>query len=150
MQKIKSFTIDHTSLERGIHLSRRDAWDGAVCTTLDVRLRLPNREPALTPACSHTIEHIAATLLRNDPTWGGRVIYWGPMGCLTGFYLILWGEVEASEAEPLLRDVFRRLASYEGEIPGCSAEECGNWRLHSLEEAREAARQYLREQWTID
>ena len=145
MEKIASFTIDHNILTRGVYVSRQDNVNGNVITTFDIRMKEPNREPALSPEAIHTIEHLAATYLRNNPEWKERVIYWGPMGCLTGNYLILAGNLKADDIMPLMRDTFSFIADYEGEIPGAKPEECGNYRLHSLEAAKAESKKYLEE-----
>ncbi len=145
MEKIPSFTIDHEHLPRGIFVSRKDSVGGETVTTFDIRMKAPNREPAITPAAQHTIEHLAATYLRNEPTWRDRVLYWGPMGCLTGSYLLLRGDFESRDIVELMRDTFRFIAEYQGEIPGASPHDCGNWRFHNLLAARHEARRFLEE-----
>ena len=135
MKKIPSFTIDHLRLLRGIYVSRKDPVGGEVVTTFDIRMKEPNR----------TIEHLAATYLRNDPVWGDRIVYWGPMGCLTGNYLLMRGDLQPEDILPLMRDTFRFVAGYEGEVPGAAPSDCGNWRLHDLPKARQEAEKYLRE-----
>lgn len=146
MKKIASFTIDHTRLEPGIFLSRRDTtpW-GDVISTFDIRLTRPNREPAVDGAALHTIEHLAATFLRNHPQWAPRVIYWGPMGCLTGSYLLLSGELTSADILPLMRETFEFIAGFEGDIPGATARDCGNYTYNNLPEARRVARRFLDE-----
>ncbi len=145
MDRIASFCIDHTTLKRGIYVSRRDEVGGETITTLDIRMKEPNREPALGQGAIHTIEHLAATYLRNDAEWGPRIIYWGPMGCLTGNYLIIRGAVEPADVLPVMQRTFRFIADYEGDIPGASAAECGNYLLHDLPMARWESRKYLEE-----
>ncbi len=145
MKRIASFEVDHRTLRRGIYVSRKDQVGGEVVTTFDVRMKEPNREPALAPAAIHTIEHLAATYLRNDPEWGARVLYWGPMGCLTGNYLLLRGDLDVQDVTELLRRTFRFIAQYQGEVPGSSDAECGNCLLHDLPMARWEARKYLEE-----
>lgn len=145
MKKIPSFTIDHIRLKRGIYVSRQDEAGGETITTFDVRMKEPNREPALSPSAIHTIEHLAATFLRNHPQWASRIIYWGPMGCLTGNYLIVKGDVSSAEVLPLVRETFEFVASFEGDVPGASARDCGNCLLMNLPEARWEARKYLAE-----
>ena len=129
MEKIASFTINHLRLSRGIFVSRKDLVGGETVTTFDIRMKEPNREPALGQGAIHTIEHLAATYLRNEPVWRDRIVYWGPMGCLT----------------PLMRDTFSFIAGYEGEVPGATPADCGNWLLHDLPMARYEARKYLTE-----
>ena len=145
MKKIPSFTIDHIRLLRGIYVSRRDNVGGEVVTTFDVRMKEPNREPVLSPSAIHTIEHLAATFLRNHPVWADRIIYWGPMGCLTGNYLIVKGDLTSAEILPLVKETFAFVAAYEGDVPGATARDCGNYLLMNLPEARWEARKYLDE-----
>lgn len=145
MNKIPSFTINHERLLRGIYVSRKDAVGGEVVTTFDIRMKQPNVEPVMHNGAIHTIEHLAATYLRNDPVWSDRVIYWGPMGCLTGNYLLLRGDLESKDIVELMKNTFRFIADYEGEIPGAAAKDCGNWLLHDLPMARWEARKYLTE-----
>lgn len=144
MEKIPSFTINHLVLEPGVYVSRIDRTpEGSLLTTYDCRMTAPNREPALSISALHTIEHLAATFLRNDPEWKERVIYWGPMGCCTGNYLILSGEPNAQAVRQLLIKVFSFIADYEGDIPGASPKDCGNYLLMNLPEAKYHARKYL-------
>lgn len=146
MKKIASFTVNHLALLRGVYLSRRDVTpSGDVITTFDVRMKEPNREPALNGATIHTIEHLAATYLRNHPLWASRIIYWGPMGCLTGNYLIVSGDYTSAELIPLLRDTFGFIAGFEGEIPGATARDCGNYTFNDLADAKAEARRFLDE-----
>ena len=145
MKKIPSFTIDHIRLERGIYVSRQDNVGNEVVTTFDVRMKEPNREPVLSPSAIHTIEHLAATFLRNHPVWADRIIYWGPMGCLTGNYLIVKGDLTSAEVLPLVKETFAFVAAYEGEVPGATARDCGNYLLMNLPEAQWEARKYLLE-----
>lgn len=145
MNKIPSFTIDHNRLLRGIYVSRKDNVGGETVTTFDIRMKEPNREPAIHPGALHTIEHLAATYLRNDPDWKDRVVYWGPMGCLTGNYLLLRGDLTSRDIVELMRRTFRFISEYEGDIPGAAPEDCGNWLLHDLPMARWEACKYLDE-----
>ena len=145
MEKIPSFTIDHIRLKRGIFLSRQDNVGGEVVSTFDVRMKKPNREPVLSPSAIHTIEHLAATFLRNHPVWADRIIYWGPMGCLTGNYLIVKGDVSSADVLPLVKETFAFVASYDGEVPGATARDCGNYLLMNLPEAKWEANKYLTE-----
>ncbi len=145
MQKIPSFTIDHTRLCRGIYVSRKDQVGTEVVTTFDVRMKLPNREPALHQGAIHTIEHLAATYLRNDAEWKDRIVYWGPMGCLTGNYLIVKGDLTSRDVLPLMQRTFAFIAAYEGEIPGATERDCGNYLLQDLPMARYEAKKYLEE-----
>lgn len=144
MKKIPSFTIDHTRLSRGIFVSRKDTTPGGdVLTTFDIRMKLPNREPALDPRAIHTIEHLAATFLRNHPQWSNRIIYWGPMGCLTGNYLIVSGDYVSSDILPLMVETFRFIADFEGEIPGATPQDCGNYTFNDLPQAKAEAAAFL-------
>jgi S-ribosylhomocysteine lyase len=145
MKKIPSFTIDHKRLKRGIYVSRKDKVGDEVITTFDIRMKEPNREPAVHPGALHTIEHLAATYLRNDPEWKDRIIYWGPMGCLTGNYLLLKGDLQSRDIVELMKKTFRFIADFEGEIPGAQPQDCGNYLLHDLPMARWESRKYLTE-----
>ncbi len=145
MKAIPSFTIDHLTLLRGIYVSRTDQVGGETVTTFDIRMVEPNRQAALSQESIHTIEHLAATYLRNEPQWQDKIIYWGPMGCLTGNYLIMKGALQPADIWDLMRDTFRFIAEFEGEIPGAKPKDCGNWSLHNLEEARKDAHIYLEE-----
>jgi len=145
MEKIPSFTINHKLLLRGIYVSRKDTVGGETVTTFDIRMKEPNREPALHPGAIHTIEHLAATYLRNNPQWRDRIIYWGPMGCLTGNYLVMRGDLQSCQIVQLMRDTFRFIADFEGDIPGAAPQDCGNYLLHDLPMARFEARKYLDE-----
>ena len=145
MNKIPSFTIDHERLLRGIYVSRKDQVGGETVTTFDIRMKEPNREPVLHNGAIHTIEHLAATYLRNDAEWKDRIIYWGPMGCLTGNYLLIRGDYESRDILDLMRRTFRFVADYEGEIPGAAPRDCGNWLLHDLPMALLEARRYVEE-----
>ena len=145
MDKIPSFTIDHNRLLRGIYVSRKDNVGGEVVTTFDIRMKEPNREPALHPGALHTIEHLAATYLRNDPEWKDCIGYWGPMGCLTGNYLLMKGDLKSEDIVELMKRTFNFVANFEGEIPGAAPKDCGNWLLHDLPMARWEARKYVDE-----
>ena len=146
MEKIASFTIDHNRLEPGIFVSRRDITpSGGTITTFDIRMTRPNREDALSPRALHAMEHLAATFLRNDPQWRDRVVYWGPMGCCTGNYLLLQGDLESRDILDLMRRTMRFIADFEGDVPGATPRDCGNYSYMDLPAAREAARKYLHE-----
>lgn len=146
MEKIASFLINHEKLERGIFVSRKDKTvSGDTITTFDIRMKRPNREAALSPEAIHTIEHLAATYLRNHPIWRNRIIYWGPMGCLTGNYLIVGGDYSSSDILDLMRDTFRFIAGFEGDIPGATPRDCGNWRFNNLTLAKNEAQTFLDE-----
>ena len=142
MEKITSFTIDHIKLQPGLYVSRKDAVGTETVTTFDLRLTSPNEEPVMNTAEMHTIEHLAATYLRNEPTWKERVLYFGPMGCRTGCYLLLKGSLTSREALPLVRDCFRFIANYTGEVPGASAKDCGNYLDMNLPMANYWGRKY--------
>lgn len=146
MEKIASFTIDHTRLLRGVYVSRRDITPGGdVITTFDIRMTEPNRQDAISGAALHAMEHLAATYLRNRPDWKDRVVYWGPMGCRTGNYLLLAGDYTPADILPLMRDTFEFIANFEGEIPGATPHDCGNYSYMDLAEARRQARRYVDE-----
>jgi len=143
MKTIPSFTIDHIRLLRGIYVSRKDNVGGETVTTFDIRMKEPNREPVLENGAIHTIEHLAATYLRNDPVWGDKIVYWGPMGCLTGNYLLMKGDLQAEDILDLMKETFRFVAEYEGDVPGAAPKDCGNWKLHDLPAAKREAAIYL-------
>lgn len=145
MKKIPSFTINHEKLLRGIYVSRKDQVGSDVVTTFDIRMKEPNREPAISGPGIHAMEHLAATYLRNNEEWKDRVIYWGPMGCLTGNYLILQGDLQSEDIVDLMRRTFSFIADYEGEVPGAAPQDCGNWLLHDLPMAHWEARKFLDE-----
>lgn len=145
MEKIPSFTIDHDRLLRGIYVSRKDKVGGDTVTTFDIRMKEPNREPALHPGALHTIEHLAATYLRNDSEWKDSIVYWGPMGCLTGNYLLMKGDLQPADIVELMKRTFAFVAAFEGDVPGAAPQDCGNWLLHDLPMARWEARKYLEE-----
>lgn len=145
MNKIPSFTINHNKLLRGIYVSRQDFIGAEVITTFDVRMKEPNREPALHIGALHTIEHLAATYLRNDPQWKDKIIYWGSMGCLTGNYLIMHGNLQSKDIVDLMIRTFSFVANYNNTIPGAQAKDCGNYLLHDLPMARYEAHKFLTE-----
>lgn len=146
MKKIPSFTVNHLTLKRGVYVSRKDVTpSGDILTTFDVRMTEPNRMPALTGEVIHAIEHLAATYLRNNPQWADKVVYWGPMGCLTGNYLIMSGDFSPADVIPLLKDTFSFIAAYEGEIPGATPRDCGNYSFMDPEGARREAARFLSE-----
>ena len=145
MEKIPSFTIDHNQLLRGIYVSRKDVVGNEVVTTFDIRMKEPNREPALHAGALHTIEHLAATYLRNDAEWKDRIVYWGPMGCLTGNYLLLRGDYRSEDIVTLMQRTFAFVADFESDVPGTQPKDCGNYLLHDLPMAKWEARKYLTE-----
>ena len=142
MEKITSFTIDHIRLQPGLYVSRKDAVSSETVTTFDLRLTSPNEEPVMNTAEVHTIEHLAATFLRNDPVWKDRVLYFGPMGCRTGFYLLLSGDLSSRDVLPLVTDCFRFIRDYRGEVPGASPRDCGNYLDMNLSMANYWGRRY--------
>ncbi|MDO5589508.1 MAG: S-ribosylhomocysteine lyase [Lachnospiraceae bacterium] len=143
MEKITSFTIDHLKLKPGVYVSRIDYVQGHPLTTFDLRMTSPNDEPVMNTAEMHTIEHLAATFLRNHETYKDSTIYFGPMGCRTGFYLILAGELTSRQIVPLMQEMFTFIASFEGEVPGASAKDCGNYLDMNLPMAKYLAKKYL-------
>ena len=144
MERIASFSVDHLLLEPGVYMSRidRDPATGAAVTTFDLRLTSPNEEPVMNTAEVHTIEHLAATYLRNDPQWKDKVLYFGPMGCRTGFYLLLAGDYNSRDVLPLVLDCFRFIRDYRGEVPGASPKDCGNYLDMNLNMANFWGRRY--------
>ena len=142
MEKIISFTIDHIKLQPGLYVSRKDAVGQETVTTFDLRLTSPNEEPVMNTAEMHTMEHLAATYLRSEPQWKSKVLYFGPMGCRTGFYLLLAGDYTSEEALPLVRDCFRFIAQFRGDVPGASAKDCGNYLDMNLPMANHWGRRY--------
>lgn len=144
MEKIASFTINHLTLLRGVYLSRKDTTpSGDVISTFDIRMTEPNRQPALSPEALHAMEHLAATFLRNHPQWAGKVVYWGPMGCCTGNYLLLSGNYTSRQILPLVIETMEYVAGFDGEVPGASPRDCGNYSFMDLAETKRCARQYL-------
>ena len=142
MEKITSFTIDHIRLQPGLYVSRKDKVGCETVTTFDLRLTSPNDEPVMNTAEMHTMEHLAATYLRNEPVWKDRVLYFGPMGCRTGFYLLLAGDLESEDVLPLVRETFRFIADFSGAVPGASARDCGNYLDMNLPMANYWGRRY--------
>ena len=145
MKKITSFTIDHIKLIPGVYVSRKDTVGVESITTFDIRMTSPNDEPVMNTAEMHTIEHLAATFLRNHKEFGPKIIYFGPMGCRTGFYLLLAGDYESKDIIDLLREMFVFIADYEGDVPGASAKDCGNYLYMNLPMAKYLAKKYLDE-----
>lgn len=143
MEKIASFTIDHIKLEPGIYVSRRDFIGAEVITTFDLRMTSPNDEPVMNTAELHTLEHLGATFLRNEPTYKEKVIYFGPMGCRTGFYLLLSGDYESKDIIKLITDMYEFMRDFRGEVPGASAKDCGNYLDMNLDMANYLAKRYL-------
>lgn len=145
MKKIKSFTVDHLRLVPGVYVSRVDYVNAYPVTTFDLRMTSPNDEPVMNTAEVHTIEHLGATFLRNHETYADKTIYFGPMGCRTGFYLILSGEYTSADIVPLMQKMFGFIADFEGDVPGAAAKDCGNYLDMNLPMARYLARKYLDE-----
>lgn len=145
MEKITSFTIDHLKLLPGVYVSRKDKAGDSIVTTFDIRMTRPNFEPVMNTAEIHTIEHLGATFLRNDPYWKERVIYFGPMGCRTGFYLILAGDLTSRGIVPLMVSMFDFIRRFEGEVPGACAKDCGNYLDMNLPMAKYLAEKFLNE-----
>lgn len=142
MKKIPSFEVNHEKLIEGIYVSRKDAVGDETVTTFDLRFTIPNKEPAMDTAAIHAIEHLAATYLRNDENWADRIIYFGPMGCRTGFYLIIAGDLLPTDIFDLICECVDFILSYEGKIPGASARDCGNYLDLNLETAKFYCRKY--------
>ena len=146
MEKIPSFTINHEKLLRGVYVSRKDKTpNGDILTTFDIRLTEPNRMSPVPPEALHTIEHLAATYLRNEPQWKDKVVYWGPMGCCTGNYLIMQGDLTSSDILPLMIETFKFISEFEGEIPGATSKDCGNYLFNDLPAAKQIAQKFLDE-----
>lgn len=144
MEIIASFAVDHTDLKPGIYISRKDNFADQAITTYDIRMTSPNHEPAIAPAAIHTIEHIAATFLRNNSLWRERVVYWGPMGCLTGNYLIVKGYYSCEEIRSLMLETFQYIVDYNAEVPGTTPASCGNYLMHDLPMAKWESERYIK------
>lgn len=143
MKPIESFTIDHLRLNPGLYVSRKDQFGDTVLTTLDLRMKKPNLEPVMDTGVIHAIEHLGATFLRNHPQWASSIVYFGPMGCRTGFYLILAGDYQSVDQLPLVQELFAFIVEYQDSIPGASPMECGNHSDMDLSGARGEASLYL-------
>lgn len=143
METIASFTVDHMRLLPGVYVSRKDSTGQDIVTTFDIRMTRPNFEPVMNTAEVHTIEHLGATFLRNHEKWSDKIVYFGPMGCRTGFYLIVAGDYESDQMLPLLRELFEFICQYEGAVPGAAPEECGNYLDLNLPMAKYLAERYL-------
>ncbi|MED9904620.1 MAG: S-ribosylhomocysteine lyase [Lachnospiraceae bacterium] len=143
MEKITSFTIDHIKLQPGVYVSRKDKAGDAVITTFDLRMTSPNEEPVMNTAEVHTIEHLGATFLRNHPVYKEKVLYFGPMGCRTGFYLLLTGDYESKNIIPLMIEMYEFIRDYKDEVPGASPKDCGNYLDMNLSMANYLAAKYL-------
>lgn len=145
MEKIASFMVNHLTLLPGVYVSRHDNFNGADITTLDIRMTRPNFEPVMNTAEIHTIEHLGATFLRNHPEFGGKIVYFGPMGCRTGFYMLIAGKYTSAQIVPLVKDMFAFMADFKGDVPGACARDCGNFRDMNLPMANYLADKFLRE-----
>ncbi len=143
MEKIASFTINHLLLEPGVYVSRKDKVGAETITTFDLRMTAPNREPVMNTAEVHTIEHLGATFLRNDSEYSSKTVYFGPMGCRTGFYLVMAGDISSKEIAPLVTRMFEFISDYKGEVPGAAAKDCGNYLDMNLGMANFLAGRYL-------
>ena len=143
MKKITSFTIDHIKLQPGVYVSRKDPVGDQIITTFDLRMTSPNEEPVMNTAEMHTIEHLAATFLRNHAVYGDKMIYFGPMGCRTGFYLLLAGDYASKDIVPLMIEMFEFIRDFKDEVPGASPKDCGNYLDMNLGMANYLARKYL-------
>ncbi|MEL7647206.1 MAG: S-ribosylhomocysteine lyase [Sedimentibacter sp.] len=143
MKKIESFQVNHIDLKRGIYVSRKDMVGDSIVTTFDIRMKEPNREPVINTAESHTIEHIGATFLRNHTVYDSLTVYFGPMGCRTGFYVIFKGELKSSDVVDIIKEMFEFIMNFEGPVPGADAMSCGNYLDMNLPMAKfEAAKFY--------
>ena len=141
MKIIESFKVNHLKLNSGLYVSRKDSCDGVTATTFDLRFTVPNKEPALDSDGIHTLEHLGATFLRNSRVQD-KVIYFGPMGCQTGFYLVMFGDLSSNDVYPIINEMLEFIVNFEGEIPGASPIECGNYSLQNLDKAKEYAKEY--------
>jgi S-ribosylhomocysteine lyase len=145
MEKIASFNVNHLTLLPGVYVSRKDNVNGNVITTFDIRITRPNFEPVLNTAEVHTIEHLGATFLRNHADWADKTIYFGPMGCRTGFYMILAGDYESKDVVGLVRELFTFMSEFDGAVPGAAARDCGNYLDLNLPMARYVSKKFLDE-----
>lgn len=145
MKKIPSFNVNHLNLLRGIYVSRKDSIGEAFLTTFDLRMKVPNKEPVINTSELHTIEHIGATFLRNHAQWADKTIYFGPMGCRTGFYVIFKGDLCSKDVAPIITEMFQFIAQFSGDVPGASARDCGNYLDINLPMAKYEAEKYLSE-----
>ena len=145
MERIASFQVDHIRLNRGLYVSRIDEINGNYLTSFDIRMKPPNRAPVINIAEWHTMEHLGATFLRNHPVWKNEIVYFGPMGCRTGFYLILKGKLESKDIIDLMKELYKFMAEFEGVVPGATAIECGNYLDQNLPMAKFEAKKYLEE-----
>jgi S-ribosylhomocysteine lyase len=142
MEKITSFQVDHLRLKPGVYVSRKDKYNDVILTTFDLRFKEPNKEPVMDQPALHTIEHLCATFLRSHKEWGLKTVYFGPMGCRTGFYLILEGDYKSEDILPLLKEMFDWIIKFNDAIPGATAAECGNWREQNIDMAKWECHRY--------
>lgn len=145
MKKIESFQVNHLVLKRGLYLSRRDSVSNGTVSTFDIRMKAPNVESVMSTSVMHTLEHLGATYLRSHPVWGEKTVYFGPMGCRTGFYVLFDGVLEPMDVAEVIRGLFAFAAEFEGEVPGADPKECGNYSDMDLESAKAEASKYLNE-----
>ncbi|PXY02288.1 S-ribosylhomocysteine lyase [Marinifilum breve] len=145
MEKIDSFTVDHNKLKRGIYVSRKDQFGDETITTFDIRTKLANQEPAMDIPAMHTMEHLGATFLRNSKEWADKTVYFGPMGCRTGFYIIFHGDLRSEDIIDVTKEMFDFMADFQGEIPGTNKIECGNYVSHDLTVAKWESDKYRKE-----
>ncbi|MFV0432294.1 MAG: S-ribosylhomocysteine lyase [Alphaproteobacteria bacterium] len=145
MEQIASFSVNHEKMSRGIFLSRQDKVGDEVISTFDIRLKLPNREPVIDVPALHTIEHLGATFLRNHPEWAEDTIYFGPMGCRTGFYVIFAGDLSSQDVVHIITEMFQFFIDFKGDIPGATAMECGNYQEQNLDMAQWESRKFMKE-----
>lgn len=145
MKKIASFTVNHLNLLRGIYVSRKDDINGNIITTFDIRMKRPNEEPVMNTAEIHAIEHLGATFLRNQEEYDDKTVYFGPMGCRTGFYAIFKGDLTSKDVAGIIEEMFTFISTYEGEIPGAKARDCGNYLDMNLAMAKYEAQKFLQE-----
>ncbi|ADK15406.1 MULTISPECIES: S-ribosylhomocysteine lyase [Clostridium] len=145
MEKIASFTVNHLKLQPGVYVSRKDKFKDVVLTTFDIRMTRPNFEPVMNTAEVHTIEHLGATFLRNHKVYGSKTVYFGPMGCRTGFYLILEGDYKSADVVDLLKEMYKFIGDFEGDVPGAAAKDCGNYLDMNLSMAKYLANKFLKE-----
>jgi len=144
MEKIASFQVDHLRLKPGVYVSRQDKFNEVILTTFDLRFKEPNKEPVMDQPALHTLEHLCATFLRSHKEWGPKTVYFGPMGCRTGFYVILEGRYNSPDVVPLLTEMFTWITNFEGAIPGAAPAECGNWQEQNLNMAKWESQRYLK------
>ncbi|MRT94233.1 S-ribosylhomocysteine lyase [Ancylomarina sp. 16SWW S1-10-2] len=145
MKKIDSFQVDHSRLKRGIYVSRKDTVGSEILTSFDIRTKLPNVEPAMEIEAMHTMEHLCATFLRNHDDWAKKTVYFGPMGCCTGFYMIFHGDYVSKDVVGVIQEMFKFMSDFNEEIPGAGINECGNYKSHDLEGARQEAKKFYKE-----